>query len=93
VSCDTCNCSVNPVTCTGTLRVFDNVTDCGGDGGTTNINYKGSYAANGVCNSVGNFNSIYYVPDPVPTASCNPAAPSAGSGTADLTLVKTICCP
>ena len=93
LSCASCGCNVVSPSCTGTIRVFDNVGNCDGNGSTSGSDYTGSVAADGVCHSVGNFDSFYYVPGSNPTPSCTPSAQTPVAGDAGLTGTMTICCP
>jgi len=79
--------------CTGNIRVFDNVTNCDGNGATTGSDSKKTVPANGTCqDTMSNFDSLYYVPDQAAATTCMPSAPTAGMGTAPLTALKTVCC-
>jgi hypothetical protein len=92
-NCAACACTTPDARCTGNVRVFDNTFNCNGNGAASGANYKGTVPADGGCyDPSSNFNSVFYVPDPAPTPTCTPAAPSAGAGDAGLLAVKTICC-
>ncbi len=98
VNCAGCPCQMGSAgACTGTVRVFAGLTpggdSCDGDGSVQGVHYVETLDAapcqlTGVCA----FNSLYYVPNAPPPASCSPSAPTAGSGDAGLTNPVTICC-
>jgi len=93
-SCDPCSCNVLPAgACTGKIRVYDNVSNCDGNGNTMGQNFKGEYAADGICvDPMSNFDSIYYVAGPPPPTACAPSMRTNGTGAASLSAQQTICC-
>ena len=94
-ACAACTCTVPDAKCTGSVRVFGggNASTCDGDGGLNGLDYRITVGADGGCNDPGvNFDGVYFAANPVPTPTCAPAAPAAGTGDAGLLAVKTVCC-
>jgi hypothetical protein len=92
-SCNTCACTIVQAECRGTFRVFDNSSNCDGNGAPMGPDFRGEFPADGQCHDpMSNYDSIYYVAAPPPQPSCSPSMRVPNTGTAALVAPKTICC-